>query len=90
MYISKLFFTHVKLNKMIKIPKKPKNLKKFFSDLGFGFVFDSADKVENRFKDRRLSIKPYPPDLLDLYYLYELININIIFIIIKLKVKIKE
>ena len=62
---------------MIKIPKKPVNLKKFFSDLGLNIINNAVvSKTKKPQKDQRLMKSPYPPDLLDLYYLYEIIRLN--------------
>ena len=62
---------------MIKLPKKNVKLKDFFTKLGLKKIYDESivnDSAQK--KDKRLNKNPYPPELLDLYYLYELIRLN--------------
>ena len=61
---------------MIKIPKKNTNLKSFFQKLGLNKIYKESSEYTSDQKDKRLSGNPYSPDLLDLYYLYELIRLN--------------
>lgn len=61
----------------INLPKKKVNLKNFFNKIGLGKIYEEGSKKYFlKPKDKRLSKKPYPPDLLDLYYLYQLISLN--------------
>jgi hypothetical protein len=61
---------------MLKLPKKNVNLKNFFQKLGLSRIYKQSIMYDFNPKDKRLSNNPYPPDLLDLYYLYELIRLN--------------
>ena len=62
---------------MIKLPKKNVNLKQFFIKNGLKEVYNESVKKNLLNKnDKRLSSAPYPPDLLDLYYIYELVRLN--------------
>ena len=63
---------------MIKFPKKKNiNLEKFFIKLGLKSIYDQSLIIESTSKlDKRMSKTPYPPDLLDLYYLHEFIRLN--------------
>ena len=61
----------------ITFPKRNINLKNFFYKIGLKEIYkEGSKKYSLKSKDKRLSKKPYPPDLLDLYYLYELISLN--------------
>ena len=62
---------------MIKLPKKNVNLKQFFIKNGLKEVYNESVKKNLLNKnDKRLSSAPYSPDLLDLYYIYELVRLN--------------
>jgi hypothetical protein len=61
----------------ITFPKRNINLKSFFYKIGLKEIYkEGSKKYSLKSKDKRLSKKPYPPDLQDLYYLYELISLN--------------
>jgi hypothetical protein len=61
----------------ITFPKRNINLKNFFYKIGLKEIYEEGSKKYSlKSKDKRLNKKPYPPDLLDLYYLYELISLN--------------
>lgn len=62
---------------IIKLPKKNVNFKDFFNKIGLNEIYKQGIKNSLHVgKDKRLSKTPYPPDLLDLYYLYEIIRLN--------------
>ena len=63
----------------IKFPKSisKKDLKSFFKKKGLGKILDYVDDdFEQREKDPRVSLKAQPPDLNDLYRLYQFITLN--------------
>ncbi len=65
---------------MIKIPKKisEKKIKNFFKKRGLFQLIEHQKLTKNNFKyvDRRRDSNPQPPDLRDLYNLYQFIVIN--------------
>ena len=60
---------------MIKFPKKNISLKNFYIKLGLKKIYDESLRIEN-ITDKRMSKNPYPPNLLDLYYIHEFIRLN--------------
>lgn len=61
----------------LKLPSKNVDLNRFFKKIGLSNIYFEGLNYNKSFqKDKRLSKIPYGPDLLDLYYIYEIIRLN--------------
>lgn len=62
----------------MKIPKKTnqKDIQNFFIKIGLGRLINLSNSNNKKFIDERRQKNPQPPDLNDLYYLYQFIILN--------------
>ena len=58
----------------IKLPKQT-NYEKFFESENLSWIIE-VSKNKKKLKDYRINANPHPPDLKDLYFLYQTIRLN--------------